>query len=252
MSDKRVYLFREGSANMRDLLGGKGANLCEMTNLNLPVPPGFTITTQVCRDYYAEGGRLPAGLMDEVHKAMNDIENDLNKKFGDSNNPLLVSVRSGAKFSMPGMMDTILNLGLNPTTLSAIIKQTNNPRFAWDAYRRFIMMFSNVVLDIPKEHFENLFQQYKTQKEANLDTDLSADDLEIVTQQFLNLVKEESGSPFPEDPFKQLEMAIEAVFRSWNNQRAIVYRRKEKIPDDLGTAVNIQAMVYGNMGDEQA
>ncbi len=250
MSDKRVYLFREGSANMRDLLGGKGANLCEMTNLNLPVPPGFTITTQVCRDYYAEGGRLPVGLMDEVHKAMNDIENDLNKKFGDSNNPLLVSVRSGAKFSMPGMMDTILNLGLNSTTLSAIIKQTNNPRFAWDAYRRFIMMFSNVVLDIPKEHFEALFQQYKDQKEAKLDTDLSADDLEIIAQQFLNLVREETGSPFPEDPFNQLEMAIEAVFKSWNNQRAIVYRRKEKIPDDLGTAVNIQAMVYGNMGDD--
>lgn len=235
---------------MRDLLGGKGANLCEMMNIGLPVPPGCTITTDVCREYYAEGGRMPHELEAEVRTAMANIESDLGKKFGDSSNPLLVSVRSGAKFSMPGMMDTILNLGLNRDTLDALIRGTSNPRFAWDAYRRFIMMFSDVVLDIPKHDFEKLLAKFKADKGVKLDTELSAADLQKISEQFLELVQAESGREFPSDPWEQLMMAIEAVFKSWQNDRAIVYRRTERIPDEIGTAVNVQAMVYGNMGDD--
>lgn len=250
MTSKRVYLFNEGSASMRDTLGGKGANLAEMTIIGLPVPPGFTITTDVCREYYAEGGRIPLGLEKDVRAAVASIEADLSKKFGDASNPLLISVRSGSKFSMPGMMDTILNLGLNRETLGGLINATGNERFGWDAYRRFIMMFSAVVLDIPKHEFETIFDAAKKSRGASLDTDLCAEDLERVCSEFLAHVQSSTGRDFPTDPWVQLDMAIEAVLQSWNNDRAIVYRRTENIPDDLGTAVNVQAMVYGNMGDD--
>ncbi|MCW5937937.1 MAG: pyruvate, phosphate dikinase [Fimbriimonadaceae bacterium] len=250
MSEKRVYLFREGNATMRDLLGGKGANLSEMSNIGLPVPPGLTITTAVCNEYYANDRRLPAGLMDDVRAAVASIEHDLGKKFGDASNPLLLSVRSGAKFSMPGMMDTILNLGLNQETLAGVVRQSGDERFAYDANRRFIAMFSDVVLDVPKAKFEALLHDMKKQKGAKLDTDLSAEDLKHLCTDFLALVLKETGHGFPGDPWQQLEMAIEAVFRSWNNDRAIVYRRTEKIPDEIGTAVNVQAMVFGNLGED--
>lgn len=244
MSDKRVYLFREGSAEQRDLLGGKGANLCEMTNIGLPVPPGFTITTDVCRAYYAEGGRLPAGLMAEVRDALSDVEKNLGKSFGRADNPLLVSVRSGAKFSMPGMMDTILNLGITEAAIPAIVRAGGSERFAWDSYRRFIMMFSNVVLGIEKKEFEEQLQALKTKKGVDYDSDLSAEDLKGLAATYLEMVPN-----FPKEPWDQLEQAIEAVFRSWNNDRAITYRREEDIPDDIGTAVTVQSMVFGNMGE---
>jgi pyruvate,orthophosphate dikinase len=248
---KRVYLFEEGDKSMRDLLGGKGANLCEMTNIGLPVPPGFTITTATCNDYYASGKRLPDGLMDEVKAAVQAVEAKMGRQFGGSERPLLVSVRSGAKFSMPGMMDTVLNLGLNPTTIAALIKETDNPRFVYDAYRRFIMMFSDVSFGVSKHHFDNdIFQKYKEKVGAKSDLDLTAADLEEVSKEFLAYVKDHAGRDFPTDPYEQLALAIEAVFQSWNTDRAIVYRRTEKIPDDIGTAVNIQSMVYGNAGDD--
>ena len=250
MPTKRVYLFREGNASMRDLLGGKGANLAEMSNIGLPVPPGFTITTEVCTEYYDAGGKLPAGFMNEVRTAMADIEGDLGKKFGDPMNPLLVSVRSGAKFSMPGMMDTILNLGLNADTIKGMIKQSGNERFVYDANRRFVMMFSDVVLGVEKHNFEEIFDELKKKRGVKMDTDLTATDLKGVCDDFMALVLKETGKPFPSDPWTQLELAIEAVFRSWHNDRAITYRRVEKIPDEIGTAVNIQSMVYGNLGDD--
>ncbi|MEZ0324983.1 MAG: pyruvate, phosphate dikinase [Fimbriimonas sp.] len=250
MSNKRVYLFREGNASMRDLLGGKGANLAEMSNIGLPVPPGFTVTTEVCTEYYEEGRRLPGELMAEVRAAMADVEKDLDKGFGDPNNPLLVSVRSGSKFSMPGMMDTILNLGLNETTIPGMIAQSGNERFVFDAYRRFIMMFGSVVLGVNKHDFEHAFDDAKRAKGVKGDLDLDAKDLRAISQEFLGIVEKETGKPFPQDPWQQLELSIEAVFRSWNNDRAIVYRRTEKIPDEIGTAVNIQAMVFGNLGDD--
>ncbi len=245
---KRVYLFEEGSADMRDLLGGKGANLAEMTNIGLPVPPGFTITTDVCRGYIKRL-RLPDGLMQEVREKMQIVEGRVGKKFGDPNNPLLVSVRSGAKFSMPGMMDTILNLGLNDATAEGMIKLTSNPRFVYDAYRRFVMMFSDVVMDIPKRLFEERFDALKHRLGVKQDTEVPADALKELVGEFKQLVRE-YGKEFPEDPYQQLEMAIEAVFRSWNNERAVIYREREKIPHDLGTACNVQAMVFGNMGDD--
>ncbi|MFN3730316.1 MAG: pyruvate, phosphate dikinase [Fimbriimonadaceae bacterium] len=250
MSEKTVYLFREGNASMKDLLGGKGANLAEMSNIGLPVPPGFTVTTEVCTQYYASGQTLPEGVMDQVRIAMADVERDLGKKFGDPANPLLVSVRSGSRFSMPGMMDTILNLGLNQETLQGLIAQSGNERFVYDANRRFIMMFSSVVLDVDKHHFEEIFDDHKRRKGVKLDTFLTADDLKQICNEFLALVLKKTGSAFPADPWRQLELAIEAVFKSWNNDRAIVYRRREKIPDEIGTAVNIQAMVFGNLGDD--
>ncbi|MCO5298279.1 MAG: pyruvate, phosphate dikinase [Fimbriimonadaceae bacterium] len=250
MSNKRLYLFRDGNAGMRELLGGKGANLAEMSNIGLPVPPGFTITTEVCTEYYASGGRLPDGLMDEVRTAVADVEKDLGKKFGDPSNPLLVSVRSGAMFSMPGMMDTILNLGLNKETLKGLIDQSGSERFALDANRRFIMMFSDVVLGVEKERFAELFDAYKKQKGVTLDTDMDAEDLRQVCNAFLALVLTETGEAFPKDPWKQLELAIEAVFKSWHTDRAVTYRRKEKISDAIGTAVNVQAMVFGNLGND--
>jgi pyruvate,orthophosphate dikinase len=251
MSNKRVYLFREGDKSMRDLLGGKGANLAEMTNIGLPVPPGFTITTEVCTEYYQEGRRLPDGLMAEVKTAIADVEKQMSRTFGGSEKPLLVSVRSGSKFSMPGMMDTVLNLGLNPTTIAALIKETNNERFVWDSYRRFIMMFSDVSFGISKHEFdEHIFGDYKKKVGAKVDLDLNAEQLKEVSELFLAHVKEKAGRDFPTDPYEQLALSVEAVFASWNNDRAIIYRRTEKIPDEIGTAVNVQSMVYGNAGDD--
>ncbi|MBI1757542.1 MAG: pyruvate, phosphate dikinase [Fimbriimonas ginsengisoli] len=235
---------------MRDLLGGKGANLAEMANIGLPVPPGFTIATNACTEYYANRQRLPAGLMDEVKAALATVEGDLGKKFGDPAKPLLVSVRSGAKFSMPGMMDTVLNLGLNQETLRGLIKESGNERFAYDANRRFIMMYGNIVLGIDKRRFEGILDETKRRRRVTLDTELSAVDLKNICNEFLALVLTETGEGFPGSPYEQLELAIEAVFRSWQNERAIVYRRQERIPDDIGTAVNIQAMVFGNLGDD--
>lgn len=251
MSEKRVYLFREGNATMRDLLGGKGANLAEMTNIGLPVPPGFTITTAVCGEYYANGKTLPSALKSEMESAIADLEKQMGRSFGGSEKPLLVSVRSGSKFSMPGMMDTVLNLGLNSTTVEALITETNDARFVYDSYRRLIMMLSDVAFGLSKHHFDNeIFGDYKKQVGAKLDLDLTAEDLKKVCDLFLAYVKEETGKDFPADPWDQLMAATEAVFSSWNNDRAIVYRRTEKIPDEIGTAVNIQSMVYGNAGED--
>jgi pyruvate,orthophosphate dikinase len=254
MSNKRVYLFHEGNAKMRDLLGGKGANLAEMTNIGLPVPPGFTITTECC-NYYSKHGKFPDGLMDDVKAALAAVEKDMGKRLGDPENPLLVSVRSGAKFSMPGMMDTVLNLGLNDQTAEALIRLTGNERFVWDAYRRFVMMFSDIVLsgqypDLKKEKFEHIFDALKEKVGAKQDTDVDAAGLKELVGQFKEYFKKVTGQDFPSDPMKQLELAIEAVFKSWNNERAVIYRNREKISHDLGTAVNVQTMVFGNMGDD--
>ena len=253
-NNKRVYLFREGNAKMRDLLGGKGANLCEMTNIGLPVPPGFIITTETCNEYL-KLGRLPDGLWEDVIASLADVEKDMGKKLGDVQNPLLVSVRSGAKFSMPGMMDTVLNLGLNEDTLQGIVRQTNNERFAYDAYRRFVMMFSDIVMSdeypkLKKDNFEKIFSQLKSQLGATLDTEVDAAGLRDVVQQFKAYFKSVTGNDFPTDPIEQMRLATIAVFRSWNNPRAIIYRNREKIAHDLGTAVSIQTMVFGNMGED--
>jgi pyruvate,orthophosphate dikinase len=239
---------------MRDLLGGKGANLAEMTNIGLPVPPGFTITTETCNEYL-KLGRLPDGLWEEVMAALADVEKDMGKKLGDPANPLLVSVRSGAKFSMPGMMDTVLNLGLNDNTLQGLIAATSNERFGYDAYRRFLMMFSDIVLSdeypkLKKHYFENIFDALKEKKGAKVDTDVDAEGLKELVAQYKTYFREVTGRDFPSDPLEQLRLAIIAVFKSWNNERAITYRNKEKIPHDLGTAVNVQVMVFGNMGDD--
>jgi pyruvate, orthophosphate dikinase len=250
---KRVYLFREGDSSMRDLLGGKGANLAEMTRIGLPVPPGFTITTEVCTEYYNHGRKLPNGLMDEVRSAVADLESQMERKFGggEGKKPLLVSVRSGSKFSMPGMMDTVLNLGLNPATLEAMIEETGDARFVYDSYRRFVMMFSDVAFGISKHDFDgHIFQAYKQKVGAKSDLDLTAEHLKEISEQFLEHVRKEAGREFPTDVWEQLELSIEAVFKSWNNERAIVYRRMEKISDEIGTAVNVQSMVYGNAGDD--
>ncbi len=247
---KYVYLFNEGRGDMRALLGGKGAGLAEMSNIGLPVPPGMTITTEACTEYYNLGRKLPAGLMEEVYINLAVIEKKTSKLFGDTKNPLLVSVRSGAMFSMPGMMDTILNLGLNEATVKGLADATGNPRFAYDAYRRFIQMFSDVVLEIPKSEFEHLLDEQKRRHGATYDQDLSAEALRGLIDQYKEFVLTRLGKPFPEDPREQLKMAVEAVFRSWNNDRAIVYRNLNKISHDLGTAVNIQSMVFGNMGND--
>lgn len=251
---KRVYLFREGNATMRDLLGGKGANLAEMTNIGLPVPPGFTITTETCNEY-TKLGNLPDGLWEEVLTALADVEKDMSKKLGDPANPLLVSVRSGAKFSMPGMMDTVLNLGLNENSLKALIAQTGNERFGYDAYRRFLMMFSDIVLsgDYPKlakHNFEHIFDAVKEEKGAKVDTEVDAAGLKELVVKYKAYFKEITGKDFPTDPMEQLRLAVAAVFKSWNNERAVIYRNRERIAHDLGTAVNIQSMVFGNMGDD--
>jgi pyruvate,orthophosphate dikinase len=247
---KNLYFFDEGDPTNKRLLGGKGAGLCAMTQLGIPVPPGFVITTEVCRKYYEAGGRLPDGLMEEVREAMGRLEKLTGKKFGDPSNPLLVSVRSGAMLSMPGMMDTILNLGLNEETVAGLAKLTRSERFAYDAYRRFIQMFGKVVLGVPGEKFDEIFESWKKKVGAQKDTDLSADDLKKISEEFKRVVVEHTKAEFPSDPWKQLEMAIAAVFRSWNNKRAIEYRNFYKIPHDLGTAVNIVTMVFGNMGED--
>ncbi|MCU0493449.1 MAG: pyruvate, phosphate dikinase [Chloroflexaceae bacterium] len=251
MSKKWVYLFREGNATMRDLLGGKGAGVAEMTRTGVPVPPGFTITTEACNAYYDGGDRkFPDGLWEQVLEAMKDLEVQTGKKFGDPANPLLVAVRSGAKFSMPGMMDTVLNLGLNPQTLEGLARLTNNPRFAADAYRRFVQLFGKIVLGVDGERFEH--QMDKAKGEHRQDTDLSAEELTQIAANFKRIIKEEKGIDFPDDPYEQLRMAIGAVFNSWMGRRAIDYRRINKIADNLGTGVNVQTMVFGNMGSDSA
>jgi len=247
---KYVYLFSEGNASMRNLLGGKGANLAEMTNLGLPVPRGFTVTTEACTRYYEDGEVIAKEIEDQIYEHLDKLEKTVGKKLGDPDNPLLVSVRSGARASMPGMMDTILNLGLNDTVVEGLAKLTNNPRFAYDSYRRFIMMFSDVVMGIDKNKFENLLDNMKEKKGVKLDTGLDADDMKALAKQYLELYAKEKGEPFPQDPKVQLMEAVKAVFRSWNNPRAIVYRRLNDIPSDWGTAVNVQEMVFGNMGND--
>ncbi len=246
---KWVYLFKEGNADMRNLLGGKGANLAEMTNLGLPIPQGFTVTTEACTDYYNSGKKITDEIKDQIFEALKWLEGVQGKKFGDVSDPLLVSVRSGARASMPGMMDTILNLGLNDEAVEGFAKKTGNPRFAYDSYRRFIQMFSDVVMEIPKSHFERILDEEKEAKGAKYDTDLTADDLKEIIVRFKNIYQDAMGEEFPQDPMVQLMEAVKAVFRSWDNPRAIVYRRMNDIPGDWGTAVNVQAMVFGNMGD---
>jgi pyruvate,orthophosphate dikinase len=249
---KPIWLFEEGNATMRELLGGKGAGLAEMSRVGLPVPPGFTITTEVCNWYLAHGKTFPPGLMDQVRRALAAVERKMGKRFGDPANPLLVSVRSGAKFSMPGMMDTVLNLGLNPETVRGLAALTGNERFAEDAYRRFVQMFGKIVLGVPGEKFEHLIAEEKRRAGARLDTDLTAADLRDLARRFIDLIKQETGVTFPADPWQQLEMAIRAVFDSWMGRRAVDYRNFNKIPHDLGTAVNVQTMVFGNMGADSA
>jgi pyruvate, orthophosphate dikinase len=250
MSKKWVYLFTEGNSTMRDLLGGKGAGMGEMTRTGVPVPPGFTITTEACNAYYDGGKKLPEGLWEQARVAMLEVEKVSGKKFGDATNPLLVSVRSGARESMPGMMDTVLNLGLNAQTLEGLAKQTGNPRFAADAYRRFVQLFGKIVLGADGEKLEHVMNEAKGKNRT--DTDLSAAELTDIANQFKVLIKQDTGHDFPEDPNVQLEMAIMAVFNSWMGRRAIDYRRIEKIPDNIGTGVNVQTMVFGNMGDDSA
>lgn len=248
--NKLVYSFSEGKAEMKDLLGGKGANLAEMTNIGLPVPPGFTISTKACNMYYEKNEEIWSELSDQIFEKLSELENKVDKRFGDKEKPLLVSVRSGAKFSMPGMMDTILNLGLNDDTVQAIHKNTENERFAYDSYRRFIQMFGDVVMSIEKYKFDNIFESVKEKYNAKFDTDLNAEALKEVVDRYKKLYKQEIGTEFPEDPKTQLILAVKAVFRSWNNERAKIYRKLNNIPDDLGTAVNVQSMVFGNMGDD--
>ena len=246
---KWVYLFKEGKADMKNLLGGKGANLAEMTNLGLPIPQGFTVTTEACTDYYNSGKQIRDEIKDQIFDALKKLEEEQGKKFGDTENPLLVSVRSGARASMPGMMDTILNLGLTDAAVEGFAKKTGNARFAYDSYRRFIQMFSDVVMEIPKSKFERVLDDIKEKKGVKLDTELTAEDLKEVIKEFEALYKAEMGTDFPQDPHQQLIEAVTAVFRSWDNPRAIYYRRMNDIPGDWGTAVNVQAMVFGNMGE---
>ncbi len=263
MAEKKwVYKFgggtAEGSAEMKNLLGGKGANLAEMARLGIPVPPGFTITTEMCKQYYESGNKFPPELEKQVKEGIEHIEKIMGSKFGDPENPLLVSVRSGAPISMPGMMDTVLNLGLNDETVKGLAKKTGNERFAWDSYRRFVQMYGDVVLGLKPESkeeidpFEEIIDRLKEQKGYKWDTDLTVEDLKTLVQEFKRLIKERKGVEFPQDPWEQLWGAIRAVFESWNNERAITYRKLNKIPDDLGTAVNVQAMVFGNMGEDSA
>ncbi len=240
----------EGDATMRDLLGGKGAGLAEMTNAGLPVPPGFTITTEACNDYFTAGEKLPDGLWDDILEAVHEVESLTGKRFGDAADPLLVSVRSGAKFSMPGMMDTVLNLGLNEETLHGLIALTGNERFGWDAYRRFIQMFGRIVMDVKGERFDHALEAAKHAHDAEQDTDLTADDLRDLSAEFKDIVRADTGRDFPSDPLEQLDLAIKAVFASWFGKRAMDYRNNQHIAHDLGTAVNVVTMVFGNMGDD--
>lgn len=250
MAHKYVYFFGEGDGSMKELLGGKGAGLAEMTRLGLPVPPGFTVTTEACTRYYEDGEAIGEDILEQINEKLAQLEQVNGKKLGDSSNPLLVSVRSGARTSMPGMMDTILNLGLNDETVEGLAKLTNNERFAYDSYRRFIQMFSDVVMGIDKNKFEKILDAVKEEKGAKYDTDLTADDLKEVVKRYKELYKQEKGEDFPQDPKVQLMEAIKAVFRSWNNARAITYRRLNEIPSWWGTAVNVQTMVFGNMGND--
>ena len=247
--EKFVYSFNEGSKDMRDTLGGKGANLAEMTKIGLPVPFGFTITTDACNKYYDDGKKIDDGIVASIYEKLAELENVMGKKFGDLNDPLLVSVRSGAPISMPGMMDTILNLGLNDVSVKGLAKLTDNERFAYDSYRRFIQMFGDVVMEIPKSKFDKIFDGQKEKAGAKYDVDLTTEDLKEVIVGYKELVKTEMGRDFPQEPKDQLMEAVTAVFRSWNNDRAILYRKLNEIPDSLGTAVNVQSMVFGNMGD---
>ena len=249
MSHKYVYLFSEGNKDMRNLLGGKGANLAEMTGLGLPVPQGFTITTEACTKYYEDGRVINDEIQQQIMEYIVKMEEITGKKFGDKENPLLVSVRSGARASMPGMMDTILNLGLNEDVVEAIAKKSGNPRWAWDCYRRFIQMYSDVVMEVGKKYFEELIDKMKAEKGVTQDVELTAEDLAVLAGQFKAEYKEKIGKDFPTDPKEQLMGAIEAVFRSWDNPRANVYRRDNDIPYSWGTAVNVQMMAFGNMGD---
>ncbi len=250
-SHRWVYLFRDGSANMRDLLGGKGANLAEMTNADLPVPPGFTITTEACNAFLSAGDKFPDGMWDQVSASLKDVEQSMGREFGDVSNPLLFSVRSGARFSMPGMMDTILNLGLNDTTVQGLADQAD-PRFAYDCYRRLVQMFAKVVLDVESDLFEDVIDAHKRRLRIEQDFEIPAENLKQMVGEFKEIVKRESGQGFPDDPWEQLRFAITAVFKSWNNRRAINYRNANNIAHDLGTAVNVQTMVYGNMGPDCA
>ncbi len=249
MEKKYVYLFKEGNASMKNLLGGKGANLAEMSTLGVPVPQGFTVTTEACNKYYEDGKVISSSIIEEIEKCMRELENITGKEFGSTENPLLVSVRSGARVSMPGMMDTILNLGLNDISVEAIAKATNNPRFAYDSYRRFIQMFSDVVMGIEKRLFENKIDEMKERNGVEFDTDLTADDLKELVSMYKAIYLKEKGEEFPQDPKTQLIESVTAVFRSWNNPRAIVYRRLNDIPGEWGTAVNVQEMVFGNKGE---
>ncbi len=250
---KRVWLFKEGDASLRNLLGGKGANLAEMTNLGLPVPPGLTITTETCMEYINNGNKMPDGVMDEVKEALKDIEVVTGKKFGSLENPLLVSVRSGARVSMPGMMETILNLGLNDETVEAMVKLTNNPRFCYDSYRRFLTMFGSVAWEMDRQkYFESELEKVKEREGVKEDTEISVEGLKSLIPVYKAVIKEVTGKEFPQDPYVQLQEAIEAVFRSWNIPRAIAYRNMNKIDHNFGTAVNVQTMVFGNMGDDSA
>ncbi|MFN7289675.1 MAG: PEP/pyruvate-binding domain-containing protein, partial [Pirellula sp.] len=262
MANKLIYFFgkskTDGNGGMKALLGGKGANLAQMTKIGLPVPPGFTITTEVCVHYYKNGKKAPAELAGDMVKAVKWMEKETGKKFGDPKNPLLVSVRSGARDSMPGMMDTILNLGLNDETCAGLAAATGNPRFAWDSYRRFLQMYGDVVMGVQKRHenehepFEEVMDHLKKEAKVKDDTELTAEHLKDLVGRFKKLIKERTGKAFPTDPMKQLEGAVFAVFGSWMNERAILYRQKYRIPDEWGTAVNVQSMVFGNMGDDCA
>lgn len=247
---KYVYFFGEGKREMKKLLGGKGANLSEMTNIGLPVPYGFTITTEVCNLFYDLGKRYPEGLEDQIEENLKKLEEKMGMGFGDEKNPLLVSVRSGAVFSMPGMMDTVLNLGLNDKTVVSLIEKTKNERFGWDSYRRFVQMFGNVVMDVEHNKFEEALQSKKDKKNVKFDTELTAEDLRELVEDYKKIIKEAKGRSFPQDPREQLKMSIGAVFGSWNNKRAISYRNLHDLPHNLGTAVNVQAMVFGNMGQD--
>ncbi|HZR39245.1 MAG TPA: PEP/pyruvate-binding domain-containing protein, partial [Ktedonobacteraceae bacterium] len=247
---KWVYLFSEGNAKMRDLLGGKGAGVAEMTNAGLPVPPGFTITTEACNAYYETNKRFPQGMWEQALAALKIVEQQTDKGFGKQDNPLLVSVRSGAKFSMPGMMDTVLNLGINDDTVQGLVVLTGDERFAYDAYRRFIQMFSKIVLDTDPRDFEAVLDHYKEQAGVKSDAEIPASDLKKIVVEFKQIAERQSGEPFPTDVYQQLHKAIEAVFSSWNNKRAIDYRNFNKIPHSLGTGVNVQTMVFGNMGND--
>jgi pyruvate,orthophosphate dikinase len=252
--DKRFFFFgggkAEGRGDMKDILGGKGAGLAEMTNAGLPVPPGFTISTQVCHEYLRSQGRLPQDFEQEQRSYLGRLEEAMEKRLGDPSDPLLVSVRSGAKFSMPGMMDTVLNLGLNDRSVLGLAARTGNERFAWDAYRRFLQMFGAVVLDVEKRLFESEIEKLRRSRKVPADAGLQAADFGGLVSTFKDVIRRESGTTFPEDPYEQLCLARDAVFKSWNNPRARYYRRQNRIPEDLGTAVNVQAMVFGNMGED--